>query len=125
MQMTKEEFIKRIRIVVYDASVEGIPSLVEKPPGRRPHEGLIRLSQWFNQLSPQDKECVRGVIQLGVHAGVFGMLTVLDGVRPVRDVGEDVGTFELRYTTPQESVLLNPATGEFLHDLFNAEVPPE
>jgi len=122
--MTTEEFIRRINVAVYDTSVNGTLSLLEKPPGRRPSETLVALSQWFNQLSPYDKERVNDAIQLSVWETVFGMLAVLDGVRSIREAGEEAGSFELRYNTQGQSYLLNKSTGEFLHDIFSAQVPP-
>jgi hypothetical protein len=125
MAMTSDEFIRRIRMVVYDSMVRGTIALLEKPPGRRPHQGLVRLSQWFNQLSPEDKDYVEKTIQLSVRDAIFQFLTVLDGVVAFREADEEPGSFELWYKTPEESVLLNGPRGEFLHDIFAAEVPPE
>jgi hypothetical protein len=122
--MTSEEFVRRIRLAVYEPAIEGCLSLLEKPPGRRPAESIVALSQWYNQLPPDDKERVRATIQMGVGKAVFGMLTVLDGVRAIREAGEETGTLELRYITGGRSILINDPTGEFLHDLFNEQVPP-
>jgi hypothetical protein len=121
--MTSEEFIRRIRIAVYDSSVEGTFSLLEKPPCRRPAPALIALSQWFNQLPFDEKEHIEATIRLAVRNAIFGMLTVLDGVRSIREAGEEVGSLELRYNLDRQSDLLNDPTGEFLHDLFAEQVP--
>jgi hypothetical protein len=56
---------------------------------------------------------------------VFEILAILDGVSSIREAGEEPGSFELKYTAGSESVLLNAPVGEFLHDLFAGEVPPE
>jgi hypothetical protein len=116
--MNKEEFVKRIEKVVHESVVEGTLVLLQKPPGRRPSAALVELSQWFNQLSADDREHVRATIHLAVRDAVFEMLTVLDGVTSIREPGEEVGTLELWYGTKGESTLLNGPTGEFLHDLF-------
>ena len=122
--MTSEEFVKRIRLVVYDATVEGTVSLLEEPPGRCPSPGLVRLSQWFNRLSPEDKDYVRGIIEMAAGGAVFHMLTVLDGDLAILTAEEKHGSLELRYNTREQSVLLNAPTGEPLHDIFGGLVPP-
>jgi hypothetical protein len=61
---------------------------------------------------------------MGAGQAVFGMLTVLDGVKAIREAGEETGTLELRYITQGRSILINDPTGEFLHDLFGEQVPP-
>ena len=120
--MTAEEFTRRIRQAVYDSSIEGVISLLQRPPGRRPSQTLVALSQWFNQLPVAEQEQIRATIQLAVRQAVFGMLTVLDGVRSISDAGER-GTLELRYNSEGQSVLLNDPAGEPLHDYFVKQVP--
>ena len=122
--MTSEEFVKRIQIAVYESAIRVSLSLLEKPPGRRPSQALVELSQWRNRLSPEDKEHVRATIELAVGNAVFGMLTVLDGEASIREAEEEVGSLELRFNTEGQSVLLNDPDGEPLHDIFGALVPP-
>jgi hypothetical protein len=122
--MTSEEFVKRIQVAVYDSATRGALSLLERPPGRRPSQALVRLSHWFNGLSPQDKEHIRSIIQMAVGNAVFGMLTVLDGERSIRKTKEETGALELYYRMEGQSVLLNDPEGEPLHDIFGALVPP-
>jgi hypothetical protein len=122
--MTNEEFISRIRKAVYEPAVKGSLTILEHPPGRRPSRALVELSQWFNRLSPEDKEGVRGTIQLAARAAVFGMLAVLDGVTAIREAGEEAGTLELRHSAGGQWVVLNDPGAEPLHDLFAGEVPP-
>ena len=122
--MTNREFIRRIRKAVYEPAVEGSLAILEQPPGRRPCAALLELSQWFNQLLPEDKERVRGTMQLAARAAVFEMLAVLDGVTAIREAGEEAGLLELRYSAGGRSILLNDPTAEPLHDLFAGQVPP-
>lgn len=121
--MTSEEFVKRVQIAVYESTIKGALSLLEKPPGRRPSPGLVELSQWFNELSAEDKEHVRAAIQLAAGNAVFGMLVVLDGERSIREADEPLGLLELRHNTEGQSVLLNDPEGEPLHDIFRALIP--
>jgi hypothetical protein len=122
--MTGEEFIKRIRVAVYEPSIDGTITLLKEPPGRRPSPQLSAESKWFNGLTASDKEHLRAAIELAARGAIFGMLAVLDGVTPIRESGEEAGSFELRYTTSTTSDLLNDPAREFLHDLFVAEIPP-
>jgi hypothetical protein len=121
--MTSEEFIKRIQVAVYDSAIKGTLSLLEKPPGRCPSPCLVKLSQWFNQLSPEDREHIRGIIQMTAGDAVFGMLVVLDGDRSIREASEPLGLLELRYKVGEQSMLLNDPAGAPLHDLFVEQVP--
>lgn len=124
MQMTSEEFIKRIKIAVYQTSIDSTLSLLDKPSGRRPWSSRIALSKWYNQLSVSDKVQVRETIKIAVRTTVLGILEVLDGVRSVRKAEEETGSLELRYSVGTESTLLNGRENDFLHDLFASEVPP-
>jgi hypothetical protein len=122
--MTRDDFIKRVEIAVYESSIKGTLSLLIKPPGRRPSSSLAGISKWYNVLSTEDKERIHSIVQLAARTAVFAMLTVLDGVTSVRGAGEEIGSFELRYTQGTESVLLNDPRSELLHDLFASRVPP-
>ena len=122
--MTSEEFVKRIQIAVYASTIKGSLSLLENPSGRRPSHVVVELSQWYNRLVHEDKEHVRAIIQLAVGNAVFGMLTVLDGDRSIREAGEPLGLLELRFKTDDKSILLNDPEGEPLHDIFGNLVPP-
>lgn len=122
--MTNADFVQRIQLAVYQASISGTISLLKNPPGRRPSPTLIELSQWFNQLSADDREHIATVTQLAVRSAVFEMLAVIDNATSIREAGEEVGTLELRYVTESESALINSPNTEFLHDLFADQVPP-
>jgi hypothetical protein len=121
--MTSDEFVDRIRKAVYDSAVEDSLSLLQHPPGRRPSSTLLELSRWFNQLPNSDQERIHATVQLAVGQAVFGMLTVLDGDRSIRQLGE-TGLLQLLYTQDNRSVLLNDPHREALHDLFAKQVPP-
>ena len=122
--MTSAEFVRRLRIAVYDSAVDNCLELLRAPAGRRPSESTLSLAQWFNPLSSRDQDRVREVVQLAARTAVFGMLALLDGVTAIREDDESVGDFELRYNVEGESVLLNGPGIDMLHDLFAAEVPP-
>lgn len=81
------------------------------------------MSGWYEALSGQDQEEVRGVVSLAARFAVFQMLTVLDGVSVVEST-EEKGEFELRYVRGDQTSLLTDPSGEFLHDIFAGAVPP-
>ena len=121
--MTSEDFVQRIQITVYESAINGMVSLLQRVPGRRPSPTMVQQSEWFNRLKPEDQEHVRTVIQFAVRKAVFGMLTVLDGDRSIRKPDESLGTLELRYNAEGQSILLNDPNGEPLHDIFSGKLP--
>ena len=60
-------------------------STLDSPSGRQPPPRLVALSRWYHSLAPDDKVYLEQALALGVHAAVFGFLSVLDGVRSVAD----------------------------------------
>lgn len=120
--MTPEEFITKIKEVVYESAIRGSLSLIQKPSGRNPPANLVALSQWFSGLSEADKKTVKTAITLAARQAVFGMLAVLDGVRQIENPSEN-GMLELRYVNNNEIRLLNDPNADSLHDLFNREAP--
>ena len=121
--MIATEFVEKIKQVVYNSTVTGVLSLMQKVPGRKPSPQLVALSQWFNQLSESDKTKVQNVVELAARQSIFGFFAVLDGVRQVEDT-EAKGSVELRYLKDGQTQLLNDPNDEPLHDLFNQIVPP-
>ena len=61
------------------------------------------------------------VIELLVHAGVFGLLSVIDGVRAIED-GSKKGRFELSYYRGGERDLVTSQQDDFLHDIYQGQV---
>lgn len=123
--MTNTEFVSRLRKVVYDSAVAISLAILREPLGQRPSQMEVDISQWFNHLSPNDKDRVRQAIELAARTTAFQMLAMIDGVNPFRESLEETpGSFELRYNTGGNSFLLNAPSGDFLHDLFAEEVPP-
>jgi hypothetical protein len=119
--MTQEEFIAGIRRAVYESAIKGTLSIIQKPPGRRPSDHLVNLSNWVAGLSDTNKIHLEAIVELAARQAVFGMLAVLDGVRRVE--GEEMdGSFELWFKKGEEEILLNAPNGEYLHDLFNQQI---
>jgi hypothetical protein len=118
--MTPTEFVDAIRNVVLASAVKGTVSVLERPPGRRPREELVRASAWFHSLSESDKAMLRTALEIAAHGAVFGLFSVLDGVRAVED-GEEKGSFRLTHVRGDKETVINSPDGISLHDLLNME----
>jgi hypothetical protein len=114
--LNRERFVDTLREVVQDSAATGTISLLSRPPGRKPAQELVALSDWFNSLAPQDRRNVERVVEMTASSATFGFLCVLDGVRVIED-GPDQGMLDLRYRRGDVEVSLNDETGEPLHDL--------
>lgn len=111
--MDKVEFSKIIKEVVAQSAIEDKIDNLSDPPGRKPDEQLLVQSQWFQALSPSDREMVGKVISEAVHSSVSGFLCVLDGVRSISKCGEANDLVLSR-----KGVQLNDDSGEQLHDIY-------
>jgi hypothetical protein len=79
--MHPDEFIEAVYLAVYKTTIDGVPRLLAKPPGRKPQADLVDLSVWYNGLDDQGREKVAGIVRLTTDQAVFGMLASIDGVR--------------------------------------------
>lgn len=121
--MKNEEFIKAIKSFVRDSAIsDAIENLID-PPGRRPAKELVELSNWYKSLTEIDKEMIQRVITSAVDTGIFGLLTVLDGVRVIEESSS--GGFELNYVNDLKTERLNKPEDEYLHDIFRRETLSE
>ena len=119
--MTPEDFVRAIVDGVFMSATSDVLAQVESPSGRRPPRAALELAQWYDALPESDRTRLAALVRLGVHAGMFGMFAVFDGVRRVDEEG---GEFELAYVAQDgtRSVLNPPSGAEMLHDLFQGEV---
>lgn len=118
---------------VYKGVIDDIRNMLEiGPPGRRPHEGLVKLHERFESLSPDNRDIVDAIVGEAVFSAVFGLLVVLDGVHggyPVEGKLSDFALYLQTYSdersweadTPNLSVRVNPIVGD-LHDQFREMV---
>jgi len=117
--MNQKEFINAIRIAVADSAKKSIESILANPPGRKPNRGDVELSDWFKALDEENKDFISRVIKRTADMAVFGFLCVLDGVRAI-EYGPDKGNLNLYYEKNGNTILLNDADEEYLHDIWNA-----
>ena len=120
--MDTELFVENIRKYVRDRDVDYIDADLLKSPNRRTPKGLVALHNWYLTLPVEDRPHVRNLIEYATHVSVFQFLTVLDGVMTLEGEGEK-GDFELYFVKHGKSVRINDPDKEFLHDLFNQEMP--
>jgi len=116
--MDSETFIEILKSTVEEPAISGILKILENPPGKKPKESLVRLSEWFNKLSEYDKTMVKEVLGEGLKMNMFGLLALLDGVRLFNNFD---GKLELYYVQDNIKLLLNDSNKEYLHDIYNQE----
>ncbi|MDK9782338.1 hypothetical protein KIT90_13205 [Vibrio sp. B172a] len=112
--MDKVEFVKAIKEVVESSSVENMIENLSEPPGRSPDRRLLEQSNWFKSLPPSEQALVQGLIEDAVKESVFGMLCVLDGVRPIGS--SDDNSMNIQLTIGDS--LINDTESECLHDIY-------
>lgn len=115
--MNGNDFVKALASTVRDSAVHGTIKNLEYPPGRKPSIELITLSDWYKQLSGNDKEMLRKVLVSVADSSIFGVLAIIDGVRVVED-SSDKGEFELYYVKNDNKTLLNDPNEDYLHEMY-------
>ncbi|SLN59512.1 hypothetical protein AQS8620_02656 [Aquimixticola soesokkakensis] len=116
--MDKETFARRLALSMAGTS-DGILKYAEHPAGRGVSVERKARAGWMAELDDESRQWLHQLVEEGVHAGVFGVLCILDHVRFIEDIGEK-GSFNLTYTSPfGAQTQINPEEGEMLHDLFN------
>lgn len=125
-------FLQMLISRAYDGGIDSVLSKLSKgPPGRKPREDWVRLSQWFRGLNEEDQEQVRAVIRDAVDAAVFGCLVLLDnltGGNPIQGQTSDFALYLQTYSDEEArqgsqslaSMRINPAWSgdEDLHDMY-------
>lgn len=86
--MTPSEFVSGLKTHCRDSAVEDCISNFKSPPGRKPDQSLIELSQWFSALAERDRKMVACALTEVADATLFGVLAVLDGARTIEGQGE-------------------------------------
>jgi hypothetical protein len=118
--MTADEFIATVVAAVHTSGIRGELEQLAHPSGRRPPPAAVALAGWYTALPAADRDRVAQVVRRSVHAGIFGLLAVLDGVCRIDEAD---GRLELTYVAPDGTrTVLNPPTGESLHDRYQAVV---
>lgn len=117
--MNPSEFVDALKTGCADAAVSGCISTYQSPPGRRPAQTLLDLSNWYRGLDPADQANVVAAMRDAADATLFGVLCVIDGVRAIED-HPDKSEFRLTATRSGSTSIISPGP-EHLHDLLRAE----
>ncbi len=118
--MNSQSFIKEIK-KIRDQSCIGVIENLEAPPGRKPREKDIALSEFYNSLSDDQKIKMKAIVIESIDMAMFSFFCVLDHVHAVED-DEAKTTFELYSIKEHEKTLINDGKEEPLHDQYNARV---
>jgi hypothetical protein len=118
-KMTPEFFVESLERHCRDGAVEDCIANFMNPPGRKPAEALVRLSNWFKSLSEDDQAMVALAMRESADATLFGVLCVIDGVRVIEDEPEK-SEFELSASRHGIRSVISP-NASHLHDLLGDE----
>jgi hypothetical protein len=80
--MNAEQFIDVIKEVISEGSVKGVQSILVKPPGRKPSENLVAISEWYNNLNDGSKSMVIRIIRDLLRWGFFHFYVCWMGFQP-------------------------------------------
>jgi hypothetical protein len=116
--MTPSQFVEVLASECRDAAVSECITNFDNPPGRRPDQALVELSQWFRSLQPSDRERVIRAMQHVADSTLFGVFCVLDGVRAVEPYTEK-STFAVSAQRGGVTTVISP-TSDFLHDIYRS-----
>ena len=117
--MNQEDFCRGLYERAVREAVAAETQTLEEPPGREPSTKTEELSRWFHGLSSDGQAFAGGLLRMGAETGVFGVLTILDGVRPIWGPDGQLMTFKLSAMNGEETPLNDPSQ-EMLHDVFVA-----
>ena len=115
--MSADELVAGLRDSVFTPAVEGVLRLIDNPPGRAPHAGLVSASGWYRGLDDDGRAQCRFLVEEAARQAVFGVLAVVDQVRAFD------GQLRLVHTSP-DGEEATYGGGTDLHDHWQALVPP-
>lgn len=116
--MEAKQFVQALKLECKDSAVADCVKNLTSPPGRSPANSLKELSSWFNSLSEADRNAVIRAMDIVADATLFGVLCVLDGVRPIEGV-EEKSTFQLIACKGKEKTIISSGQTD-LHDLLKS-----
>lgn len=105
------------RLAVAGTATKSILQSLERAPGRKLDRRLARLSEWFNGLTPQDREMLAEAVALAAEQATYNTLLVLDGSLAIES-RRTKGRLELFYVSVDGRTQLNDPDHEELSALF-------
>lgn len=112
-----DDFVEALRIAVRDAAVTQTIGYIANPPGRRVPGDLKKLSEWYGNLSSDERATFSLALEKVADSVMFGILCVLDGIIAIED-GPNKGYLELQYVKDESSFVLNAKSGPLLHEIY-------
>ena len=107
-------------ITMKSANAGLISSIIENPPGRKPHTNLVRISNFYKSLDNNGKEIFKSALALAARDSMNTPLCVIDGSMAFEPRGRK-GELELYYVAEGIRVRLNDPGETPLDELFRAE----
>lgn len=117
--MTSEEFVLAIKIITKSA-LSGLLKAIIFPPGRTPAPDLVRISNFYNKLSEDDKIIFYEALALAAEQSACNFLSVIDGTLAIEST-EQNGQLELYYNDGKSRTKLNDTDNIMLNDIFRRE----
>jgi hypothetical protein len=121
--MTKQEVVEAIAQTNMVHLPQSVREELSEPGGRKPWPVQMRLSKWYNKLSPKDRERVHELIRDVAMCATFNVMSLLDGNWRI-DEFEEPGTLRLTISDGTTEYWLNNPDEEDLHDIFQGLCPP-
>ena len=118
--MKSEDFIEGIR-QKRDYFASGVIENLISPPGRKPHQKDINLSEFYNSLSDAQKQKVNDIIYESTDSAIFHLLCILDNVSFLEDTNEKT-RFELYSVKGEERILINDSSKKDLETVFQLSI---
>jgi hypothetical protein len=122
--MKTHEFVERMKERLRVSTKNAIIENLIKVPGRKPRKKLLEMSQWYNNLSAEDKKQLEKVILESIDFTAFSVFTVLDGEGFIETEGNP-HDFELYAVKDGKKTLINDPNEEMLHDIYMGAVDEE
>ncbi|MDG6896210.1 hypothetical protein [Volucribacter amazonae] len=115
--MTQLEFVEILKELIGQGTCDDVIDLLDDPPGRRPAQYLVEMSNFFKSQDENSKEMIKKIISYTADTALFGLFCIIDDVRTFDN---EHGHLELFYIKEKIKVLLNDPEQEYLHDIFNS-----
>lgn len=117
--MNAEEFVLMTKQAVEKSAINEVVQGLEGSVTPAVNKRIAALSDWYRNLEADKKILMQELIKESVQATLFGFFCVLDGVRAIEN-GPEKGQLQLLYSKANETLLLNDASVDFLHDIYKS-----
>lgn len=113
--ITPATLVEVIHRDVFKAAQRDVLEDLVDPPGRNPSPRLVALREWYARLSDEDRAMLAEVVRDAADQAVFGLLCLLDNVRPVVDGFKEEVALKVTSSKGERPLAVREV---MLHDLF-------